>query len=191
MTFKFFAAPSGEITATVQCSDATLNVIPTNLACDSWVSVDKHYYDWVEGAIKLKGTPPPGPFTFDFATKQWVDSRTLEQMQALAWENMKSLRSQKEAAGFSWDGSVFDSDQVSQSRITGAVLLAMMNPNFETTWILRDNSTRTLSASDILAVGAALGAHIAPIFPRSQELRLEIYAAATIAAVEAITWDAP
>jgi hypothetical protein len=128
---------------------------------------------------------------FDFATKQWGDPRTLETVQAAAWGAMKALRSQKEAAGFTWDGSVFDSDQVSQSRIMGAVQLAVMSPGFEIPWTLQDNTVRTLSASDMMAVGAALGGHVSAIFARAQELRVEIYAATTIAAVEAITWDAP
>lgn len=128
---------------------------------------------------------------FDFALKQWVDTRTLQEVQAAAWGTMKAIRSQKEAAGFTWDGSAFDSDQVSQSRIMGAVQLAGMNPAFEIPWTLQDNTVRVLSASDMMAVGAALGAHVAAIFARAQELRLEIYAATTIAAVEAITWDAP
>lgn len=102
---------------------------------------------------------------------------------------MKALRSQKESAGFTWDGSVFDSDRVSQSRIMGAVQLAGMNPAFEIPWTLQNNSVRVLNAADMISVGATLGSHVATIFARAQELRTEIYAASTIAEVEAITWE--
>lgn len=147
---------------------------------------------WVNNGAIVELPPKPHLFAYlNPTTKQWVDPRTLETVQAAAWGAMKALRSQKEAAGFTWDGSVFDSDQVSQSRIMGAVQLAVMSPGFEIPWTLQDNTVRTLSASDMMAVGAALGGHVAAIFARAQELRVEIYAATSIAAVDAITWDAP
>lgn len=146
---------------------------------------------WIDNGVPVALPPKPHPFAYlNPTTKQWVDPRTLEQVQTMAWGAMKTLRSQKEAAGFTWDGSTFDSDQTSQSRIMGAVQLAGMSPAFEIPWTLKDNSVRTLSASNMAAVGTALGAHVSAIFARAQELRLEIYAATTIAAVEAITWDA-
>ena len=145
---------------------------------------------WIDNGTPTALPPLPNAFCYlDHDTKQWVDSRTLEQMQAFAWGAMKALRFQKEVAGFSWDGSVFDSDQVSQSRIMGAVQLAGMSSTFTIPWTLQDNTVRVLSASDMMAVGAALGTHVSAIFARAQELRVEIYAATTIAAVEAITWD--
>lgn len=148
-----------------------------------------HYVDVLTQQPVLLPPKPSSCHQFDFATKQWVDSRTLGQAQTMAWSDMKTLRSQKESDGFTWDGSVFDSDRVSQSRIMGAVQLAGMNPAFEIPWTLEDNTVRVLSASDMQAVGAALGSHVATIFARAQELRAEIYAATTIAAVEAVTWE--
>lgn len=145
---------------------------------------------WIDNDTPVPLPPKPSPFcNLNPITRQWEDPRTLEQVQTMVWEGMKTLRSQKEAAGFTWDGSVFDSDQISQSRIMGAVQLAGMNPAFEIPWTLEDNTVRVLSASDMQAVGAALGSHVATIFARAQELRAEIYAATTIAAVEAVTWE--
>lgn len=145
---------------------------------------------WIDAGVPVPYPPRPSQCAnLDHATKQWTDPRTLEQVQTMVWEGMKVLRFQKEAAGFTWDGSVFDSDQISQSRIMGAVQLAEMNPEFEIPWTLEDNTVRVLSASNMKAVGAALGSHVATIFARAQELRAEIYAATTIAAVEAVTWE--
>ncbi len=144
---------------------------------------------WIDAGVPVSYPPRPSRYAnLNRTTKQWIDSRTLEQVQTMTWNNMKALRFQKESEGFAWDGSVFDSDQVSQSRIMGAVQLAEMNPAFEIPWTLEDNTVRVLSASDMKAVGAALGAHVATIFARAQEIRTEIYAASTIAEVEAITW---
>lgn len=147
---------------------------------------------WIDNGTPAQLPPKPYPFAhLDIATKQWIDPRMLEDVQQATWGNMKVLRSQKESAGFDWDGSTFDSDQVSQQRIMGAVQLAGMSPTFTIPWTLKDNSVRVLSAADMMAVGAALGSHVAAIFARAQDLRVAIYAATTIAAVEAITWDAP
>lgn len=145
---------------------------------------------WIDNDIPVPLPPKPSPFcNLNPATRQWEDTRTLEQVQMMTWNNMKVLRSQKESAGFTWDGSVFDSDRVSQSRIMGAVQLAGMNPAFEIPWTLQNNSVRVLTATDMLSVGATLGSHVATIFARAQEIRTEIYAASTIAEVEAITWE--
>ena len=147
---------------------------------------------WIDDGVPAALPPKPHPFAYlNPATKQWVDPRTLEQVQTMTWGAMKSLRAQKEFAGFTWDGSVFDSDQTSQSRIMGAVQLAGMSPAFEIPWTLQDNTVRVLNAADMAGVGAALGTHVSAIFARAQELRVEIYAATTIAAVEAITWGEP
>lgn len=147
-----------------------------------------HYVNIETSQPTLLPARPSDYHYFNYISKQWEDPRTLEQVQTLVWGNMKRLRTKKESAGFTWDGSVFDSDRVSQSRIMGAVQLAGMSPAFEIPWTLQNNSVRVLNAADMLSVGAALGAHVATIFARAQEIRTEIYAASTIAEVEAITW---
>lgn len=104
------------------------------------------------------------------------------------WAAIKLARSAAEYAGFTWDGSTFDSDATSQNRITGAVTLAQMSPDFTIDWILADNTTRTLNFTDMLQVGATLGAHVAAIFANGVLLRAQIDAATTKAEVEAIVW---
>lgn len=147
-----------------------------------------HYINTETNQPTLLPARPSDYHYFNYISKQWEDPRTLEQVRTLIWDNMKRLRTKKESAGFTWDGSVFDSDRVSQSRIMGAVQLAGMNPAFEVPWTLQNNSVRVLNAADMILVGAALGSHVATIFARAQEIRTEIYAASTIAEVEAITW---
>lgn len=113
----------------------------------------------------------------------------LQKARADRWASIKQARTQAEWAGFAWDGSLFDSDPVSQQRLTAAVTLAQISPNgFEVSWTLKDNTVRLLTASDLLGVGAALGGHVASVFARSQELRGQIDAAQSVEDVLSLNW---
>ncbi len=133
-------------------------------------------------------TQPSPHHVFNYATKQWEDPRTLQDLKTAQWTLIKRARTQAEYAGFTWDGSTFDSDATSQARITGAVTLAQLSPTFSTDWILANNAVRTLIAQDMCAVGVALGTHVQTQFSRGQALRAQIDAATTKEAVEAVVW---
>lgn len=94
------------------------------------------------------------------------------------WAVIKQQREAREYGGFDWDGSSFDSDPESQRRIQGAVQLAVMaaatGQPFEITWVLADNTTRVLTGDDMVAVGAALGAHVSAVFAQGVLLRQDI-----------------
>ncbi len=128
-------------------------------------------------------------WTYDGSTfSPPVITRTLQELKDRKRLQIKRARSTDEYGGFAWDGSTFDSDQVSQGRITGAVLLAQLNPTITRNWTLADNSVRTLSASDILSVGTALGAHVDAIFAHGQALQAQIDAATNAGELAFITW---
>lgn len=131
---------------------------------------------------------PSQNHTFNWKLKQWEDARSLQEVKDAKWEFIKLARSNAEYSGFTWDGSTFDSDATSQSRITGAVTLAMLNPSFSIDWVLADNSVRTLSNVDMVQVGMALGKHVATQFVKGAALRARIESAATISEVESVTW---
>lgn len=150
-----------------------------------------YYVDFVDGIATpvAMGQRPSQNHVFDYVAKTWIDPRTLADLKAQQWNLIKQARSIAEHAGFTWDGSTFDSDAVSQQRITGAVTLAQMNPGFTIGWTLADNTVRVLSAADMIAIGQALGLHVATIFGQAQALRNQIEAATTKEAVEAIVWS--
>ena len=149
-------------------------------------------YRYVDGQIVSTGQPlmPPHPYlTWDSATFQWVDVRDLDALKAAKWEEVKLARSVAEYGGFTWDGSVFDSDPLSQQKIIGASQLATLNPdNFSIDWTLKDNTVRTLTAAEMNAVGVALGQHVNAQYVKGRQLREQIEAATTKAEVEAIHW---
>ena len=141
-----------------------------------------------DGEIVAVPAQPASHHIFNWQTKQWEDPRTLQDLKAAQWATIKQARSAAEYAGFTWDGSTFDSDAVSQNRITGAVTLAQLSSAFTIDWTLATNQVRTLNQSEMLQVGAALGVHVQTQFAKGQSLRVQIDAATTQAEVEAIVW---
>lgn len=134
---------------------------------------------------------PPRPsanHVFDYDTKQWADPRTLEELKAAKWEEIKAARDVAEFGGFTWDGSTFDSDSASQQRIIGAAQLAALDTSFVIDWTLADNTVRTLNASEMIAVGEALGIHVNAQHVKGRTLRQQIEQATTKAEVEAVAW---
>lgn len=135
---------------------------------------------------------PPQPaywYQFDYETKQWVDTRTLQEAKDQQWEVIKRARSAAELGGFTWDGSVFDSDPISQGRIQGAIQLANLSPGFEITWTLANNTTRVLNQADLAAVGVAMGVHVSSLHAKAHLLRERINAANTKEEVSAVVAD--
>ena len=135
---------------------------------------------------------PSEHHSFNWQTKQWEDPRTLQDLKDAQWALIKQARSNAEYAGFTWDGSTFDSDATSQNRITGAVALAQtaisFGQPFTIDWVLANNTVRTLDGMAMLQAGLALGAHVSAQFSKGLLLREAIEAATSQVEVEAVVW---
>ena len=127
------------------------------------------------------GAPPTHNHIFDYHAKQWIDPRSLDDIKAQKWAEIKSERDSLEFGGFEFDGGIYDSDQVSQSRVMGAAVAGV-----DQVWTLADNTTVELSASQLQQLYAALQAHIASVHERGRITRQLIYDAETKDQVEAI-----
>lgn len=116
----------------------------------------------------------------------------LETARINKWNNIKTYRDKQEYGGFIWNGSPFDSDPQSQSRIQGGVQLAILaqqaNQPFSITWTLQDNTSRVLNGDDMIAVGQALAAHVQNIHTIGRVLREELNAATTVEEINSIVW---
>lgn len=139
------------------------------------------YFDAKSKKFVSIGDPPTHNHTFDYTSKQWIDPRTLDDLKALKWAEIKSQRNQLEFGGFEFEGNVYDSDQVSQGRIMGAV-----SAGVDRAWTLADNTTVSLTASQLQQLYAALQAHIASVHERGRIARQLIFEAETKEEVEAI-----
>lgn len=127
---------------------------------------------------------PPQPsngMVFDYTIKQWIDPRTLDEIKAKKWAEIKSQRDQLEFGGFEFEGGIYDSDQASQGRIMGAAVAGV-----DQVWTLADNTTAELSASQLQQLYAALQAHIANAHERGRIARQLIHEAETKDQVEAV-----
>lgn len=134
---------------------------------------------------------PPRPsvnHVFDYDAKAWVDPRSLDQLKAAKWDEIKAAREAAEYGGFTWDGSTFDSDAASQQKIIGASQMANLTPGFEIDWTLADNTVRTLNATEMNSVGIALGQHVNAQYVHARNLRQQIEAATSAQEVQAIVW---
>ena len=141
-----------------------------------------------QGGIHHKGDRPSKAHIFDYTAKQWVDPRSLEDHKTAQWALIKAARNEAEFGGFTWDGSIFDSDQVSQARIQGAVLLATDNPNFVVDWTLADNTVRSLTADVLIAISQALGEHVALQHSRARNARALLDQATSLSEVQSISF---
>jgi hypothetical protein len=183
-------AKNGKITRWVNCPDeyhARQLLDDENYVLGHYSSDD--FYIETEKHVPIeKGPQPTVHCLFNYLSKQWIDPRTLQDHKTAKWLEIKQTRSQAEYAGFTWDESVFDSDALSQQRITGAVTLAQMDAGFSIGWTLADNTVRHLSAAQMKEVGAALGVHVATQFAHAQDLRTQLDAAQTAEQVAALGW---
>ena len=125
--------------------------------------------------------PPANHQVFDYELKQWIDPRTLDQVQKDKWGQIKYERDAFEFGGFEFESNIYDSDQVSQGRILGA-----SNAGFDQIWTLADNTTVELKAIQLVLLYQALQQHIANAHERGRIARLLIYEATTSDEVEAV-----
>lgn len=129
--------------------------------------------------------PPPGPH------HRWIGGAwhaDLDEMRAAQVKEINAARDAAIAGGFEFNGVRYDSDPKSVQRISGAVTLGMLNPEFETDWITFDNSVVTLDAAGLAGLGVAAGTHEAAQIFKARGLKNAVLAATTAEEIQSITW---
>lgn len=139
------------------------------------------YFDSNIRAFVSIGDAPTDNHKFDYSFKQWRDTRSLDDLKAQKWTEIKSQRDQLEFSGFEFEGNIYDSDQVSQGRIMGAAAAGT-----DQTWTLANNTTVELTAQQLKELYAALQAHIAGVHERGRIARQLVFEAETREQVEAV-----
>lgn len=189
-----FVTPNGRIAASGNVQEEVIELLSrpegTEIVVGKSAPPGELYY-YQDDEFHLIPPQPSPVHRFDYDIKEWVDPRTLDDFKADQWAVIKQARDQAEFGGFVWDGSRFDSDPISQSRIQGAAQLAAnAEPSWSIDWTLADNTVRTLSAADIVAVGMALGEHVNSCHETARVLRQQIEQATTKEQVQAVVWPA-
>lgn len=174
----------GQLVSVIVASDdiIALNTPKDCFAINDEPSNSTMYYDfeleaWIEPPSK-----PTDFHIFDYELKSWVDPRSLDEIKSQKWVDIKAQRDQLEFGGFEFEGNVYDSDQVSQGRIMGAA-----SAGVDQIWTLADNTTVSLTASQLRQLYAALQVHIASVHERGRIARQLIFEAETNEEVEAVT----
>lgn len=170
---------NGEILQMIYANEETvvLNTPKDGVAVEDPPESNMYYQDgWVAMPAQ-----PTQHHIFNYDLKDWVDPRTIDEIKAQKWTEIKSERDQLEFGGFEFDGDIYDSDQVSQGRIMGAA-----SAGVDQTWTLADNTTVNLSASQLQQLYATLQAHIASVHERGRIARQLIFDAETKEQVEAV-----
>lgn len=124
----------------------------------------------------------------DIPAPQAAPAPTLDEVRQAKIAQIDRARDTALEDGFIFDGVRYDCDDLSVQRITGAAVLGILNPAFETPWITFDNSVVTLSASDLAGLGAAAAQHVATQLFKARALKDEVLAATTVEQVSAINW---
>ncbi|QPF33279.1 DUF4376 domain-containing protein [Acinetobacter lwoffii] len=170
---------TGEFSFSVQGSIEVveLNTPEGYMAVEDPPEPNMYYQD---GWVAMPAQPSPYHI-FNYDLKDWIDPRTLDEIKAQKWAEIKAMRDRLEFGGFEFDGGIYDSDQVSQGRIMGAAAAGL-----DQVWTLRDNTTVNLTASQLQQLYAALQAHIASVHERGRVARQLIFEAETKEQVEAV-----
>ena len=122
--------------------------------------------------------------------------KTLEESKKAKKQSINKERDKKEQSSFLYDGSSFDTDQVSYMRLLGASQTAQSalasGQEFSVDWTLSDNSTRTMSAEDMLAIIPAFAMYSSSLHVRAKVMKDQVEAiviadgTATLAEREAV-----
>ncbi|WOE32735.1 MULTISPECIES: DUF4376 domain-containing protein [unclassified Acinetobacter] len=111
---------------------------------------------------------------FNYELKQWFDPRSIDQIKEQKWLELRHQRDALEFGGFEFEGDIYDSDQVSQVRISGAA-----NAAIDQAWTLANNSIKYLTTAQLRKLYQTLQAHVASVHERGRIARQLIYDAET------------
>ena len=141
------------------------------------------------------------PPQFDAATQSaffrdgaWVVKTTspLEDAKAAKRTEITAACLTAIAAGFTYDGHAYDSDDQSRQNIIGTAAAVANGVALPTgfTWRTADNQDVPMDGPGVIALGAALLAHTQAQYSTSWALKAQIDAAQDNTTVEQITWPA-
>jgi hypothetical protein len=112
----------------------------------------------------------------------------LEEAKARKKATINQIKSAKQLEGFTYDGMTFQCDEVSVSRIHATWSFAQADNTYTQPFVLKDNSTVTLTNAQCLGVGAACGQFVSGLTFTARQLKDAVIAATTVAEVRAVTW---
>ena len=177
-------SPSGKQAPATREGRGAIQVLPELPVARYFIDVDGP-----EPIIRIRDPRPSAEHQWDRELREWTLNLGLRK--AAQWELVKAARGEAERAGVEVGGVRFDTDPISQQRITGACLLAQVDPTASWEWTAADNSAVQLDATQMMQLGMAVAAHVAACHAQGRALRAQIDAATTAEEIDAITFPEP
>lgn len=191
MRFAIYKESTGEILRTITCLENLIDMqVSDGEAFTEMQDGDDSTHYVSLGSLVLFPAQPTEAHIFDWGSKIWVDPRTLADLKLARRAVINADRTELINSDFTWDGSVFNSDPVSYMFIVGAVSKALVNPEHTEVWTLADNTYRTLTAAEIIAMATVMGEKISAAMATGRILQDAIEAATTPEEVAAVVWPA-
>lgn len=170
---------------------------------EPWIEVDTSYskddvlkgeflFAYENGSLEPTEIPrhQPAPYMqWNHDTGVWEDNRTLEDVKAHKWEEIKKSRESARFSPFQYNGNIYDADARSQQNIQAAAQAAQLEPDLVFDWTMYDNTVTQLGASEVTALSVALVERANEIYAKARQLRQTIDEAKTYAQVSNIYWD--
>ena len=185
---------TGRILRTIECPADFIarQAGPGESFLEVTTGVDDTSHYIADGALVPIPARPGNHHTFDYTAKQWIDPRTLSDLRAAKWAEIKARRDTAEFAVFTYNAMEFDGDLDAQRRLMAYIsvsksALAAGQP-FTAEFTLANNSLVTLSAEDFIGIELAKVQAVAAAFAHAAALRLQIEAATTAAELDALAW---
>lgn len=119
--------------------------------------------------------------------------RTLEELKACKWVEIKAERDKQEQSGVPYMGNVLDSDTLSVQRISIAVQAAQAaiaaGQEFALGWTCADNTTLNMTAEQVIGIPVALAQYSNSLHEKARLVRVALNNAESVEEVEAIQWQ--
>lgn len=167
-TGKFTVVPSAPPTPTENWI-----YVDNNWVYVHGVDANGHYMGNVPAQLcaLIASSAPSGYLTlWDDTNKVWVDERTTEQVREDAIRQINFQRDAALMAGFTFSGQTFHCDPVFQSQIQSYLLAwneGLIDINSTVTIRRKDNVTVQMTKAEVLAMAAAMIAHVEAIYAQS------------------------
>ena len=117
-----------------------------------------------------------------------IITQDIEKLKQMKLAEIAHMRWQAETSGITINEVEIATDRESQGLLTGTVLPAQNNPQYEVNWKAK-NGWAVLDAATILAIADAVRNHVQACFDREKDLQDQIEAATTVDEVKAISWE--
>lgn len=200
MSVSNYRIDSGEYVFTFAAEDESIiNSAPSDgfIAFRDVFGPENYYYSALANGLMPIPPRPSEHHAFDYALKQWVDPRTLDDYKAAALQAGAAELARRLYLPITVSGAPFDADQISRDRITHLRKRLQEGRGLPPEWMgWRDasNAMHWADATDaevlahLTALSEAIENREQALLVTGWTLKAQIEAAATVDQVQAIAW---